>query len=71
MMNRLEWHKSLTMERILEACRRRMFTLDNPGFCLKCGYEADSCEPDARNYKCENCEEPQVFGADELLMIIL
>jgi hypothetical protein len=47
-----------------------MMTLDNPGFCLVCGLEHDGVEPDAQNYECEACGEPQVFGADELLMEI-
>lgn len=36
------------------------------GFCIACGAYQDTCEPDARNYKCEECGELQVFGADEL-----
>lgn len=39
------------------------------GFCLSCGAEASCVEPDARNYKCEECGEYQVFGAEELLMM--
>ena len=42
-------------------------TLDNPGFCVACGEEADGCEPDARRYKCECCGERAVSGAEELL----
>ena len=29
----------------------------------------DGCEPDARNYTCESCGEPKVFGAEELLLM--
>ena len=61
------WHKSLTNDRIVEAVERSMNALDNPGFCLICGHEQDSCEPDARNYECEACGIYQVFGAQELL----
>lgn len=39
------------------------------GFCLACGAEADCVEPDARRYKCAACGEPQVYGAEEILMI--
>ena len=53
-----------------EAIRRRQMSLDNPGFCLSCGAEADSCEPDAREYVCESCNEPKVYGAEELLMML-
>jgi hypothetical protein len=48
-------HKSLTADRITEAVERNMTTLDNPGFCIACGEEAEGCEPDARNYECECC----------------
>ena len=39
------------------------------GFCLACGFEQDGCEPDARNYRCEDCGERQVFGAEEILVM--
>jgi predicted amidophosphoribosyltransferase len=52
----------------MDACERQMSSLDNPGFCLACGAEADGCEPDAENYECEACGEHQVFGADEILL---
>ena len=67
MLARELWHKSLTMERIVDAVERRMWSLDNPGFCLVCGDEDFECEPDARNYTCDNCGAKQVFGADELI----
>ncbi len=61
-------HKSITTKRILAACERAEYSLDNPGFCLSCGQDADGCEPDARKYECECCGEHQVYGAQELLM---
>ena len=61
-------HKSITEERICEAVESNMFGLENPGFCIACGADADGCEPDARNYKCEECEEKQVFGAEEIMI---
>lgn len=63
-------HRSLTVDRIAEAAERQMTTLDNPGFCIACGEEADGCEPDAREYECECCGENKVFGAAELLMYV-
>lgn len=39
------------------------------GFCLACGEEADGVEPDARNYTCESCGKPEVFGAEEILIM--
>lgn len=68
MMKRSDWHKSVTDERIIDAARRQMTTLDNPGFCLSCGQEQDGCEPDARKYTCEHCGKREVYGAEELLM---
>lgn len=61
-------HKSITLDRVMEAVEREMTGLDNPGFCLACGEEADGCEPDARKYECESCGEHRVYGAAEILM---
>lgn len=60
-------HPSITSARIIDAIQRRARTLDNPGFCISCGAESNSCEPDARNYECESCGDSSVFGAEELL----
>lgn len=38
------------------------------GYCLACGAMQECCEPDARNYRCDNCHEREVFGAQELLI---
>ena len=40
------------------------------GFCLACGDEASCVEPDARGYLCEGCGERQVYGAEEILMVL-
>lgn len=56
-------------DRLLAAIERYRSSTDNPGFCLACGYEQDGCEPDARNYECEECGERQVFGAEEVLLM--
>ncbi len=42
---------------------------DNTGFCIRCGAERDCCEPDAREYACEECGERSVYGAEELIMM--
>lgn len=42
---------------------------DSIGFCTNCGEEHDGCEPDARDYLCESCNKPAVYGADELLFL--
>lgn len=70
-MVKFRLHPSLTIDRVTEAVQRQETTLDNPGFCLICGAEADGCEPDARNYKCEHCGENMVYGASEILMSFL
>ena len=41
----------------------------NLGFCTECGAEKDSCEPDAREYRCEDCGERAVYGAEELIVM--
>ena len=47
-----------------------MFGLLNPGFCIKCGADHDGCEPDARNYKCDECGAFEVYGAEELMLMV-
>ena len=69
-MERIDWHKSVTAERVTEMCERRLTSLDNPGVCLACGHEADGVEPDAHDYECEACGERAVFGSDEVLMLL-
>ena len=54
----------LTLARILAAAQRD----EHEGFCTACGADADGVEPDAQNYRCEECGAMQVFGAAELLM---
>ena len=61
-------HKSITLERVVKAVERYESSLDNPGFCIHCGQDADECEPDVRNKQCVHCGRRMVFGASELLM---
>ena len=68
MKPRDQWHADVTDDAIADACERRLSSLDNPGFCLSCGFEQDGC--DARGYECEACGEPAVFGSEELMMEI-
>lgn len=63
-------HKSLTLTRVMDAIEEGHADCGNPGFCIACGADADGCEPDARGYTCEDCGAPQVFGAEELLMML-
>lgn len=69
-MTKIGLNKAITHERLVDACERQMFGLDNPGFCVACGNEQDGCEPDARRYKCEACGERQVYGAQELAVMM-
>jgi hypothetical protein len=66
----MKMHPSITSERVLAAVESAQVSLDNPGFCLACGEDADGCEPDARNYECECCGEHKVYGAEEVLMMM-
>lgn len=61
-------HPDITPAIVAMACQRRQQSLDNPGFCIACGAEVDGVEPDAREYECEACGEPAVYGAEELLL---
>ena len=54
-----------------DATRRGMFGMDNPGFCVACGAEADGCEPDAEGYKCEACGLMAVCGAETLFVLLI
>jgi hypothetical protein len=55
--------RSFQLEEIEEAMA------DNIGFCTACGAERDCCEPDAREYECEECGALKVHGAEELVMM--
>lgn len=63
-------HRRVTKERVVEAVEEAQFGLGNPGFCIRCGADADGVEPDAEGYVCEECGEPAVFGAEQLLFYI-
>ena len=64
-------HSTITAARVAEAVQRSHRTLDSPGFCIICGEEAEGVEPDARGYECEACGENGVYGADELLLLMV
>jgi hypothetical protein len=64
----MKLHPSITAEVLMDAAARRLTSLDNPGFCVRCGNEQGGCEPDARGYECESCRAKAVYGAEELLI---
>jgi hypothetical protein len=68
MSNTRRFYRFVVVGRMPFPVDRQMTTLDNPGFCIACGEEADGCEPDARGYECEYCGERRVYGAAELLL---
>lgn len=42
---------------------------DNTGFCIVCrAFTTGCCEPDARQYQCEQCGGMTVYGAEECLV---
>ena len=55
---------------ILDSAMQASIADDNLGFCLACGDEAYGVEPDARRYTCESCEEPAVYGTEEILIML-
>jgi len=67
----MKMHESITEERIMDAVESAMTSLENPGFCIACGDDAYGCEPDARQYTCESCDARAVYGAEELMIMIV
>ena len=70
MTKKMKMHPSITLDRVMDTIERRDMALDNPGFCLACGADAEGVEPDAQRVECEACGEPAVFGADEILLMM-
>ena len=65
-----EDHNPINQDDLLEAIKSSTFGDEFVGFCISCGSQHyDGIEPDARNYPCDNCDRPQVFGAQELLIM--
>jgi len=67
-INGITVNKAITAEVVMEAVERHNNSLDNPGFCIECGAEAEGCEPDMRKGTCESCGAKAVYGAEELLL---
>jgi NADH pyrophosphatase NudC (nudix superfamily) len=61
----------VTMDRIMAAAESSMFGNDSDmGFCLACG-EEQNAEPDARRQECDACGASKVYGAEELLLMLV
>lgn len=56
----------VNLDEVMAACAAD----DNSGFCLACGDQTCGVEPDARRYTCDSCGQPEVYGAEELLMML-
>ena len=67
MLDRKQWHVSITDDAIIEAVHRPHV---GQGFCLMCGNSTTGVAPGAIGYECEACGKPQVYGTDELLMCL-
>jgi predicted RNA-binding Zn-ribbon protein involved in translation (DUF1610 family) len=52
-----------TLEQIEEAMESYI------GFCVDCGAERETCEPDACKYDCPECGNLSVYGAEELIVM--
>ena len=53
----------------IRAVEESTIGMANIGFCIDCGAEQDGCEPDAREYPCDECDSKAVYGAMELLIM--
>lgn len=58
--------KKVTLARVMRAVKADGYL----GFCEACGATAHGVEPDARDYTCEACGQPKVYGAEEWLLMV-
>ena len=63
-------HLSITADRVEEAVNESMDGTGHPGFCHACGADADNVEPDARKYRCDECDVLEVYGAEETALMM-
>jgi hypothetical protein len=59
--------KNMTLEDVMDAIESTEYI----GFCLACGAQAEGVEPDARREECEQCGACKVYGAQELLLMLV
>ncbi len=64
-------NEALTEDVIVEAAERTMFGDGMVGLCISCGEEQIPVEPDAEDVHCEACGDPRVFGAEQLLLMVV
>jgi len=58
------------MDQLIDTVKDCTFGMANTGICVECGNAQDGCEPDAREYVCDDCGEPKVYGAEEIFMML-
>jgi hypothetical protein len=68
--------KHITIGKVSLPCVSEADYLDavesNLGWCTTCQEFTTSCvEPDAERYKCELCDSPTVYGAEQALLLSL
>jgi len=56
------------MNELLMAVEESQTGMSDIGFCLSCGAEKYGVEPDAEGYRCDECGEDSVMGAEEILI---
>lgn len=63
-------HPTVTPDRLMDMIEEGEDNLGSPGVCFACGTEAEGVEPDARKYRCGQCGENDVYGAEEALLMV-
>lgn len=58
-------HPNVTVDRVLGNAEEDDYT----GICLYCGEETTGVEPDAERYPCPSCDQPYVYGAEQILLL--
>jgi len=66
----MKLHPKITLKRVEAAVAQSMCDTSNPGFCIYCGAETESIEPDAGPDPCESCGRKGAYGAEQILMMI-
>jgi len=51
-------HSTVTVDRVVAAVERRSASLDNPGFCIACGADAEGVEPMHANTSARHAASP-------------
>lgn len=64
-------HRTITAKRVTAAVKRGERTLSSPGFCTACGVSQRNVEPDVEDRECTACHEPAVYGAEQLLFMLI